>query len=42
LSLPALSACAADWMYVAIIMRSGRPPERKQALYRRIAELAQK
>ncbi|MGR6974386.1 tautomerase family protein [Streptomyces cynarae] len=29
-------------VYVAITMRSGRPPERKQALYRRIAELAQK
>ncbi|MGW5607647.1 tautomerase family protein [Streptomyces sp. NPDC003753] len=29
-------------VYVAITMRSGRPPEQKQALYRRIAELAQK
>lgn len=27
--------------YVAITLRSGRPPARKQALYRRIAELAQ-
>ncbi|GAA4609981.1 tautomerase family protein [Actinoallomurus liliacearum] len=27
-------------VYVAITMRSGRPPERKRALYRRIAELA--
>ncbi|MEU7059098.1 tautomerase family protein [Streptomyces sp. NPDC046197] len=27
-------------VYVAITMRSGRPPGRKQALYRRIAELA--
>ncbi|GAA3594629.1 tautomerase family protein [Nonomuraea rosea] len=27
-------------VYVAITMRSGRTPERKQALYRRIAELA--
>jgi phenylpyruvate tautomerase PptA (4-oxalocrotonate tautomerase family) len=28
-------------VYVAITMRSGRTPERKQSLYRRIAELAQ-
>ncbi len=28
-------------VYVAITLRSGRSPERKQALYRRIAELAQ-
>ena len=28
-------------VYVAITMRSGRAPERKQALYRRIAELAE-
>lgn len=28
-------------VYVAITMRSGRAPERKQALYRRIAEPAQ-
>ncbi|GAA2356623.1 tautomerase family protein [Streptomyces cuspidosporus] len=28
-------------VYIAITMRSGRPPERKKALYRRIAELAQ-
>ncbi|MEV5709547.1 tautomerase family protein [Actinoallomurus sp. NPDC052274] len=27
-------------VYVAITMRSGRSPERKRALYRRIAELA--
>ncbi|MFE0518052.1 tautomerase family protein [Streptomyces sp. NPDC058954] len=27
-------------VYVAITLRSGRTPERKQALYRRIAELA--
>ncbi|MBT2382043.1 tautomerase family protein [Streptomyces sp. ISL-11] len=30
-----------DIVYVSITMRSGRPPERKRALYRRIAELAQ-
>jgi len=29
-----------DIVYVAITMRSGRTPEQKQALYRRIAELA--
>ncbi|MEV0203483.1 tautomerase family protein [Nonomuraea sp. NPDC050691] len=29
-----------DIVYVAITMRSGRTPERKQAMYRRIAELA--
>lgn len=28
-------------VFVAITMRSGRPPEQKRALYRRIAELAQ-
>jgi phenylpyruvate tautomerase PptA (4-oxalocrotonate tautomerase family) len=28
-------------VYVAITLRSGRPPARKQALYRRIAELAE-
>ncbi|KUJ70495.1 tautomerase [Streptomyces albus subsp. albus] len=28
-------------VYIAITMRSGRTPERKRALYRRIAELAQ-
>ncbi|WP_116214190.1 tautomerase family protein [Streptomyces olivoreticuli] len=28
-------------VFVAITMRSGRAPEQKQALYRRIAELAQ-
>ncbi|MFK0294980.1 tautomerase family protein [Streptomyces sp. NPDC090442] len=28
-------------VYVAITMRAGRTPEQKQALYRRIAELAQ-
>jgi phenylpyruvate tautomerase PptA (4-oxalocrotonate tautomerase family) len=28
-------------VFVAITMRSGRTPERKQALYRRIAELAE-
>ncbi|MGA4843819.1 tautomerase family protein [Streptomyces sp. G45] len=28
-------------VYVAITMRAGRPPERKRALYRRIAELAE-
>ncbi|GHF53956.1 tautomerase family protein [Streptomyces morookaense] len=28
-------------VFVAITLRSGRTPERKQALYRRIAELAQ-
>ncbi|MGI5230450.1 tautomerase family protein [Actinoallomurus sp. CA-142502] len=28
-------------VYVAITMRSGRPPEQKRALYRRIAELAE-
>ncbi|NEY36376.1 tautomerase family protein [Streptomyces sp. PRKS01-65] len=27
-------------VYVAITLRAGRPPERKRALYRRIAELA--
>lgn len=27
-------------VYVAITMRSGRPPARKRAMYRRIAELA--
>ncbi|GAA0317571.1 tautomerase family protein [Actinoallomurus spadix] len=27
-------------VYVAITLRSGRPPEQKRALYRRIAELA--
>ncbi|MGY0056293.1 tautomerase family protein [Streptomyces sp. LZ34] len=27
-------------VYIAITMRSGRPPARKRALYRRIAELA--
>ncbi|MFF7313629.1 tautomerase family protein [Streptomyces sp. NPDC008137] len=30
-----------DIVYVAITLRSGRTPERKKALYRRIAELAQ-
>lgn len=30
-----------DLVFVAITMRSGRSAERKQALYRRIAELAQ-
>ncbi|MEU8827662.1 tautomerase family protein [Streptomyces sp. NPDC048636] len=30
-----------DIVFVAITMRSGRPPERKRALYRRIAELAE-
>jgi phenylpyruvate tautomerase PptA (4-oxalocrotonate tautomerase family) len=29
-----------DIVYIAITMRSGRTPERKQSLYRRIAELA--
>jgi phenylpyruvate tautomerase PptA (4-oxalocrotonate tautomerase family) len=30
-----------DLVYIVITMRSGRTPERKRALYRRIAELAQ-
>lgn len=37
---PKPSATMIQFVYVAITLRSGRPPAQKRALYRRIAELA--